>query len=144
MIRYALSCEAGHGFESWFRESTAFDDQVRSGLLACPQCGSRAIEKQIMAPAVAVKDEAPAQPRPVAMIGEKDARMRAMVRALHRHLQKNADDVGANFAEEARKIHYGETDERAIYGVASEGEARELHEEGIDVLPVPVLPDDRN
>ena len=145
MIRYALQCAAGHGFESWFRDSSAFEDQARRGLLACPECGSTKIGKQIMAPAVAVKDEVvPAGPRPVAMLGEKEREMRAMLRALHQHLKDNAQDVGAEFAEEARKIHYGETEERAIYGQASEDEARALHEEGIEVMAVPVLPDDRN
>lgn len=145
MIRYALQCAVGHGFETWFRDSAAFDEQAGRGLLVCPQCGSTAIEKQIMAPSIAVKEEAaPPTPRPLAMMGEKDGRMRAMLRTFHRHLKENAQDVGAEFAEEARKIHYGETEERAIYGQASEDDARALHEEGIEVMAVPVLPDDRN
>jgi len=145
MIRYALQCTAGHGFDSWFRDSAAFDEQAKRGLIVCPECGSAKIEKQIMAPAVTVKDEkAVSAPRPVAMMGEKEREMRAMLRAFHRHLKENAQDVGAGFADEARKIHYGETEERAIYGQASEEDARALHDEGIEVMAVPVLPDDRN
>jgi hypothetical protein len=144
MIRYALLCDAGHAFESWFRDGGAFEAQAQRGLLACPQCGSDKIKKQIMAPAVAVRETASAKAQPVAMLGEGEAQMRAALRALHQHLRQNADDVGAGFAEEARKIHYGETDARAIYGQTSADEARALGEEGIEVLPVPILPDDRH
>jgi hypothetical protein len=142
MIRYALSCAAGHDFESWFRDSASFDEQARRGLVACPECGSARIEKRIMAPSVALREAAPA--RPVAMMGEKEREFRAMLAELHRHVRANAEDVGTTFAEEARRIHYGERDERAIYGLASPLEARELHEEGIAVLPLPPLPDDAN
>ncbi len=143
MIRYALQCTAGHGFESWFRDSAAFEEQAERGLLACPQCGSAKVEKQVMAPAVAVKEER-TKAQPVAMLGEKEAQARAMLRAFHQHLRDNAQDVGIGFAEEARKIHYGETEERPIYGQASEEDARALNEEGIEVMAVPLLPDDRN
>jgi hypothetical protein len=142
MIRYALSCAAGHEFESWFRDSASFDEQARRGFVACPECGSTRVEERLMAPAVSIRAEPPA--RPVAMMGEKERELRAMLAALHQHVRANAEDVGATFAEEARKIHYGETDERAIYGVASPNEALELHEEGIAVLPLPPLPDDAN
>lgn len=141
MIRYALACEAGHAFESWFRDSDAFEKQAEAGLLSCPHCGSTRIAKQIMAPAVAMREEKPA---PFAMMGEKEREMRALLRAFHDHLSANAEDVGSAFAEEARKIHYGESDERAIYGVASLPEVRELSEEGIPVMPVPRLPDEAN
>lgn len=141
MIRYALQCEAAHAFDSWFRDSDAFDAQVSAGQLNCPICGSRSIVKQIMAPAVAVHDQ---EPQPVVAPGSKDHEIRAILRAFRQHLEANAENVGAEFADEARKIHYGETDERAIYGVTSPDEARALGEEGIEVLPVPVLPDDLN
>ncbi len=144
MIRYALHCQAGHGFESWFRDSAAYEQQVAAGLLACPVCGSVKIEKQIMAPSVAVRDEPAPPQQAVAMVGPKDAEVRAMLRAFRRHLEANAENVGATFADEARKIHYGETEERAIYGVTSPDEAKALHEEGIEVLPVPSVPDDMN
>lgn len=144
MIRYALSCDGGHGFESWFRDSSAYDVQAEAGLLTCPVCGSGKIDKQIMAPAVAVHDEVAPVRQPIAMMGGKDREIRAMLRAFRRHLEANAENVGADFAEEARKIHHGEADERAIYGVASPDEAKALSEEGIEVLPVPDLPDDLN
>lgn len=132
MIRYALTCEAGHAFESWFRDSAAFEAQVSAGQVLCPTCGSARVEKQIMAPAVAVH-EAPS-----------DAQLRAMVRALHTKVKESAEDVGEGFAEEARKIHYGEAESRAIHGQASLGEAKELLDEGIAVLPLPALPDEKN
>jgi hypothetical protein len=143
MIRYALACEAGHAFESWFRSSLDFDRQAKRELVACPQCGSARVEKQIMAPAVRLRDE-PEAKRPVALADPRDAAMRQMFRAYRQFIQENAEPVGDKFAEEARKIHYGETEERAIYGEATPAEVRELTEEGIEVAPVPVLPDDRN
>lgn len=142
MIRYALQCADGHAFESWFRDSAAYDGQAEAGLLSCPHCGSAKVGKQIMAPSVAVHEESAKQP--VAMAGTKDQEIRTMLRAFRQHLETHADNVGADFADEARKIHYGEVDERAIYGVASFDEAKSLHDEGIDVLPVPVLPDEMN
>jgi hypothetical protein len=144
MIRYALSCDDGHGFESWFRDSSAYDSQAKAGLLTCPVCGSAKIAKQIMAPAIAVHEETVPARQPVTMMGGKDREIRAMLRAFRQHLEANAENVGASFAEEARKIHHGEADERAIYGETSLDEARALSEEGIEVMPVPNLPDDLN
>lgn len=154
MIRFALQCDAGHGFESWFRDGAAYDTQNEAGLLTCPVCGARSVEKQIMAPmvlaptvlspATAGQDKAPPRSQPVAMMSDKDREMRAMLRAFKQHLEAHADNVGNGFAEEARKIHYGETDSRAIYGVASSDEAKALVEEGIEVLPVPGLPDEHH
>lgn len=132
MIRYALTCEAGHAFESWFRDSGAFEAQVKAGQVVCPHCGSAEVSKQIMAPAVAVH-EAPS-----------DAELRTLVRALHTRVKESSEDVGEDFAAEARKIHYGEADERAIHGQASLGEAKELLDEGIAVLPLPPLPEEKN
>ncbi|MFN3483424.1 DUF1178 family protein [Rhabdaerophilum calidifontis] len=142
MIRYALHCAAGHEFESWFRDSAAYDAQVRRGLVACPECGTTRIAKRIMAPAVATREERAAAP--VAMMGERERQIRAMIAALHRHVRENAEHVGEAFAEEARRIHAGEAEERAIHGVATLREAMELREEGIAVLPLPPLPDDAN
>lgn len=144
MIRYALRCDDGHGFESWFRDSAAYDSEAKAGRLACPVCGSTRVAKQIMAPSVTVHDEvAPAAP-PVTLPGGNDREIRAMLRAFRRHLEANVENVGADFADEARKIHHGEADERAIYGETSLDEAKALAEEGIEVLPVPGLPDDLN
>ncbi len=160
MIRYALVCEKGHDFESWFQDSAAYDKQAKRGLVTCPQCGSAKVEKAIMAPrlsATAKKHGAPieapghrqtpsspAAPAPVAMISPQEQEFRAKLKELRDHLTKNADNVGAKFPEEARKMHYGEIEHRSIYGVASPEEAKELSEEGIEFHPLPLLPDERN
>jgi hypothetical protein len=155
MIKYALQCEKGHGFESWFPDSGSFDKQRRRGLVDCPVCGSARVEKQIMAPNVRTRGgdiEMPSTaPAPIAapdpnfvMAGEEARKLRAMIRALHAHVAANTEDVGARFAEEARKIHSGESEDRAIRGRASLAEAIELHEDGIGVMPLPPLPDERN
>jgi len=158
MIRYALVCEKGHGFESWFQDSAAYDKQAKRGLVTCPQCGSAKVEKAIMAPRLsgtakkrrasvevpAPTAEAPPTPAPVAMISPQEQEFRAKLKELRDHLTKSADDVGAKFPEEARKMHYGEIEHRSIYGVASPDEAKELAEEGIEFHPLPILPDERN
>lgn len=142
MIRYALACEAGHAFESWFRSSDDFDTQSRRGLVSCPHCGSGRVGKQIMAPALkGARKEAAA---PVALADPRDAEMRQVLRAYRNFIETNAEHVGDKFAEEARKIHFGECDGRAIYGEATPGEIRELREESVEVAPVPILPDERN
>lgn len=143
MIRYALRCIAEHAFESWFRDSASYESQEKAGLLACPHCGSAEVTRQIMAPSVAIRDGG-TERQPVAMMGEKDAETRKKLRAFHAYLAANAENLGANFAQEARRIHYGEADERAIYGVATLPEAEALADEGIPVLPVPGLPDEMN
>ena len=148
MIKYALACEQAHEFESWFPSSEAFETQRKRGFVTCPFCNSAKVEKQIMAPSVARTDKAPKAPapetQPVAVLSEKERELRAALRALREHVMKNAEDVGKGFVEEARKMHYGETEERSIYGEADLAEARALLDEGIDVLPLPVIPDDRN
>jgi hypothetical protein len=158
MIRYALVCDQGHDFESWFQNSAAFDKQVKRELVACPRCGSAKVGKAIMAPRIAaskkraaalapsVAAEAPvaATPAPVAMISPQEQEFRAKLKELREHLTQNADNVGAKFPEEARKMHYGEAEHRSIYGVASPDDAKELAEEGIEFHPLPVLPDERN
>jgi hypothetical protein len=148
MIKYALACEQAHAFESWFPSSDAFETQRKRGFVTCPFCNSAKVEKQIMAPSVARTDKAPApaapETQPVAVLSEKERDIRAALRALREHVLKNSENVGKGFVEEARKMHYGETEERSIYGEADIAEARALLEEGIDVLPIPVVPDDRN
>jgi hypothetical protein len=161
MIHYALICKQGHQFESWFQDSAAYDKQAKRGLVTCPQCGSAKVEKAIMAPrlsATAKKERtaieapaktaeptaAPAVPAPVAMISPQEQEFRAKLKELRDHLTKNADNVGAKFPEEARKMHYGEIEHRSIYGVATPEEATELSEEGIEFHPLPPLPDERN
>ena len=148
MIKYALACEQAHEFESWFPSSEAFETQRKRGFVTCPYCNSAKVEKQIMAPAIARKDRAPELPmpgpQPMAVLSDKEQEIRLALRALRDHVMRNAEDVGKRFVEEARKIHYGETEDRSIYGQADLEEARALLEEGIDVLPLPLVPDDRN
>jgi hypothetical protein len=148
MIKYALACEQAHEFESWFPSSEAFETQRKRGLVTCPFCNSAKVEKQIMAPSVARTDKALTAPapeaQPMAVLSERERELRAALRALREHVMKNAENVGKDFVEEARKMHYGETEERSIFGEADLAEARALLEEGIDVLPLPIVPDDRN
>jgi hypothetical protein len=160
MIRFALVCDAGHGFEGWFRDNAAWQEQSGRGLVSCPQCGSVRVEKQIMAPAVARKDRAMSGPVPmqgpmpvasevappteVAQAAPDDAALRSMIRALRQHVRENSENVGDRFAEEARKIHYGDSEERSIYGSATPDETRALKEEGIGFHPLPRLPDEMN
>jgi len=164
MIRYALVCPKGHFFESWFQSSAAYDKQAKRGLVTCPVCGDSKVEKAIMAPSLSATKkrgaahvpvaatEAPATPAvpaaedkaPVAMISPQEREVRAKLKELREHLTKNADYVGTKFPEEARKMHYGEIDHRSIYGEASPQEAKELHDEGIEFHPLPILPDERN
>jgi hypothetical protein len=141
MIRYTLGCERGHSFESWFQNSLAYDKQAKRGLVVCPVCNSTKVEKAIMAPRVT---PTPAAPSPVAMMSPQERELRTKLRELRDHLVKNADYVGQRFPEEARKMHYGEIQHRSIYGEASGEQAKELHEEGIEFHPLPLLPDDRN
>lgn len=150
MIRYALACEAGHAFESWFPSSDSYEDQKARGLVSCPVCESSLVEKALMAPSVARTDRGVAFPVPspaeasVPMISEPERKLRALLRSVREQVVANSESVGTRFPEEARKIHYGETEQRSIHGQASLEEARALIEEGIDVAPIPVLPDDRN
>ena len=156
MIRYALACDKGHTFESWFQDSAAYDKQAKRGLVACPHCGSAKVEKAIMAPRIsgAKKRPAPAEPpaaasgtpekAPVAMLSPQEKEVRTKLKELRDQLTKNADHVGPKFPEEARKMHYGETQHRSIYGEASPEEAKALAEEGIEFHPLPILPDERN
>lgn len=150
MIRYALVCDAGHAFESWFGDSAAFEVQRDRGLVECPSCSSKKVDRQIMAPAVVSRGmQASAEAmQPVAMAaqttGGPDREMREMLRAFKRHVEANSEDVGTQFAEEARKIHFGEVDARAIRGEATPSDVKALREEGVEIAPLPVLPDDLN
>ena len=162
MIRYSLVCERKHDFEIWFKNSADYDKQAKRGLVTCPECGSAKVEKALMAPAlgrgtkkgesapvpeVAPTPEAPApveNKTPVAMISPLEQEFRAKLKELRDHLTKNADNVGAKFPEEARKMHYGESEHRSIYGEATPQEAKELLEEGVELHPLPVLPEERN
>jgi hypothetical protein len=156
MIRYNLRCERGHAFESWFQSSAAYETQEKRKLVNCPSCGSAKVERAIMAPQivskkgrdstapapVAASDAAAPGSTPLMMAQERE--LRAKLRELRDHIVKNADNVGERFPNEARKMHYGDIEHRPIYGEASPDEARSLIEEGVEVSPLPVLPDDRN
>ena len=130
MIVYNLRCEGGHEFEGWFQSSAAFDDQATHGKLVCPMCNSGKVEKAIMAPSVAGTKKA-------VSAGEELRKMRQFMTGMRKYVEANAENVGPKFPEEARKIHYGETPERHIYGEATLNEAKELIEEGVDVAPLP-------
>ena len=160
MIRYALHCEHGHAFESWFQSSAAYDKQAKRALVTCPTCGSAKVEKAIMAPRLARAEGADPPPpailptpplpslvpgkTPVAILSPPERELRKKLKELRDHLTKNADYVGPRFPEQARKIHYGEIEHRSIYGEASPEEAKEMHEEGIEFHPLPILPDEFN
>ncbi len=160
MIHYNLRCAEGHAFESWFQSSSAYESQERRQLVSCPVCGSTKVERAIMAPQIVGRkgreSTAPAPapvPAPAAespapsstpLLMAQERELRAKLRELRDHIVKNADNVGERFPNEARKMHYGEIDHRPIYGEASPDEAKALIEEGVEVMPIPTLPDDRN
>jgi hypothetical protein len=141
MIRYAPLCEHGHEFEGWFGASADYDEQQVAGLLECPFCGSKAVSKAIMAPAVARtkarRGEAP--PTPIPESGAQEMMMQA-AQAVRQHVEENFDYVGDAFASEARAIHEGRSEDRGIYGEASGGEVRKLIEDGVRVAPLPSGP----
>ena len=132
MIVYNLVCKNGHEFEGWFRDSVSFDTQQQQGKLVCPTCNSRRVDKAIMAPAVATGGRTA-----VPLSGTESRKMRQFMTGLRKYVQENAEYVGPKFAEEARKIHYGESADRHIYGETTMEEAQELVEEGVDVAPLP-------
>ena len=132
MIVYDLRCRKSHRFEAWFRDSAAYDEQAAAGKVACPACGSRRVEKAPMAPRVAKARQAKSATRDQDPGTAGQAVMLRAARDLRRKVEDNCDYVGPDFAEEARKIHYGETDPRGIYGETSDDEARTLREEGVE------------
>ena len=130
MIVYNLRCHNRHEFEGWFKDSAAFDSQSKSGRVVCPICESKKVEKAIMAPAVSGAKK-------LTTNSEERKKVRQFMTGLRKYVQENADYVGPKFAEEARKIHYGEVPQRQIYGEASQREAQELVDEGVDVALLP-------
>lgn len=137
MIRYALCCDRDHDFDGWFASSETFDRQLAAGEISCPHCGSPDVRKALMAPNIAKGAGRSGGADTPAEIAHK---MSMMMLALRKHVEENCDYVGDAFAEEARRIHYGETEHRGIYGEATPEEARELIEEGVEVAPLPILP----
>lgn len=163
MIRYALLCHRDHAFEAWFRDSEAFDRQKEAGQVSCPACADTDVRKAVMAPAIRRSGETraptsaapqppapsevpapPTAPPPPAIADEGFARMRAALREIHAKLKRDAVDVGPAFPDAARAIHDGDAAPRAIYGTATDDEVRSLVEDGVGILPIPALPDERN
>ena len=169
MIKYALICDQGHTFESWFSNAEGYDTQVKRGFVECPTCQSKQVSKAMMAPAVSTSRRkeaiaaqaaaaiqaqaasAPAAPaaapqpaQPVALLDEGQQALRAMVRELHEKLTENSTDVGDRFTTEARDMQSGDIPLRPIHGRATLEEAKALIEEGVPVMPLPTLPDEWN
>ena len=150
MIHYQLRCEQAHEFDGWYRDSDAFGKLAAAGMVECPVCGSDKVARALMAPAIAkarpARTEEPvaAQPQPLpqqqAAAGPIPAQMVALLQKMRAEVEKNCDYVGPGFAEEARRMHKGETEFRGIYGEASDTDAEELREEGIDIARLPWVP----
>jgi hypothetical protein len=138
MIRYALQCEHGHGFEAWFGASADYDGQAARGLVECPACGSRAVSKQIMAPAVAGTRRSSPEPD----LAKVQTMMMQAAREVRSHVEQNFDYVGDTFAREARDIHEGRSEKREIYGEATPAEVRKLKDDGVPCAPLPPAPPD--
>ncbi len=139
MIRYALRCAAGHGFEGWFGSSSDYDDQAARGLVECPVCATTQVRKAIMSPAVAGAKRSAEPEVPPAKMREM---VRRAAREVRRHVLSEFDDVGPKFAQEARAIHEGRAEDRGIYGRATTAEVEALHKDGVTVAPLPPEPPD--
>ncbi len=144
MIHYQLRCAAGHAFDGWFRDSAAFGDQAEAAQIACPQCGDTAIHRALMTPAVAKpRRTAPTIDQsgtPSAKAAILPDAVRATLQRLRAEVERRCDYVGPAFAEEARRIHAGESPRTAIYGESTPEQAEALAEEGIEVARIPWLP----
>jgi len=142
MIKYALGCAEGHEFESWFSDSAAYEKLRKRGMVACPECGSTRVDKAIMAPAVVGVERVVVEKPAEVLVDDKRREIREMVARLRGEIEANTVDVGARFPELARAIHQGDEPEQAIRGRASADEAKALIEEGVGVMPVPMLADE--
>lgn len=160
MIVFDLRCKKDHVFEAWFKDSATFQEQVEAGVVRCPVCGSKRVEKALMAPNVTSRRQnkeassslpatagEPAMP-PAEAGGsvttnadlEKVTEVMRALTELRENVERECDYVGADFAEEARKIHYGETEARGIYGESSDEDAKALEDEGVEFARVPWIP----
>ena len=145
MIRFSLACEKDHSFDGWFRNGDDFEAQKARGLVSCPVCGSSSVDKALMAPAVSTARGKDKVADKVALaMGDEQRKALARLKAMAEAAKENADYVGDKFAEEARRIHFGEAEARGIYGEATAQEARGLLEDGVDFVPLPSFPDDAN
>ena len=145
-MKFTLQCENDHQFEAWFRSNEDYEVQAKRGFIECPHCGSIQVAKALMAPKVATGRSKDARKQAV-MVAAGQAMQREMMekmREVTRHVKANADDVGDKFPQEARKMHYGETDAKPIYGKASADEVESLVDEGVEIMPLPDLPEDMN
>ncbi len=141
MITYSLVCANDHKFDAWFRNADAYEDQHRRGIVSCPVCGSGSVGKALMAPSVS---RTRSQKISLSTGHPQHAQLREAMLALRNKVTTEADYVGDKFAEEARKIHFGEADPRGIYGEATREEVAGLIEDGVDFLPLPSLPEEHN
>lgn len=141
MIRFNLVCDAGHEFDGWFRSNDDFEAQQKRGLVSCPTCHSGKVGKALMAPAVSTTRK---QEKIALAVGAEQRQMLTKLKEMADQVRQNADYVGEKFADEARKIHFGEVERRGIYGEASVEEVKSLAEEGVDFMPLPTFPDDHN
>jgi len=139
VIQYSLQCSKGHRFDAWFKNAAAYDEQQARGIVTCAQCGDAHVEKAPMAPNVARTDQ---ERVPLSAAHPDAARFRDMLRQYRKKVMSEADYVGDNFAEEARKIHFEEAEARGIYGEATREEVAGLIEDGVDFLPLPDIADD--
>ena len=152
MIHYQLRCGQDHGFDGWFKDSASFEKQAKRGLIECPECGGTDVERALMAPALAKRDSLPAvieetasapaeapAPEKVAT-GRLPAQMLAVLQRMRAEVEKNCDYVGPDFADQARAMHRGEVEPKAIYGESTEEQAESLAEEGISVAKIPWVP----
>ncbi|NWG45580.1 MAG: DUF1178 family protein [Alphaproteobacteria bacterium] len=146
MIVLTVLCETDHEFEGWFASAEAFETQREARAIACPACGSTRVRRGLSAPNVATRKGREAEPVTAMKPGlsADQHRLRAVLAALKAEVEASCDYVGEAFAEEARAIHYGESDPRGIYGEASGAEVEALLEEGITIAPLPRLPDEAN
>lgn len=135
MIKYSVRCGKDHVFEAWFKDSATFDAQSKSGDIVCPQCGNNLVVKAPMAPRIVKSQQSDVLHESRAR--EVAERILEAAVEMRKEVEANCDYVGGQFADEARKIHYGEADERGIYGEASDEETQELDDEGIDVIKLP-------
>lgn len=142
MIKFNLICDKQHDFEAWFSSSSDFDDQKIAGFVTCPMCGSCEVEKALMVPAVSTSRRQENKQQMIKNAAQQEAMK--TIQKMVAEVKENSENVGDKFPEEARKMHYGESDNRGIYGKASQEDVRELVDEGIDVMPLPDLPDKAN
>ena len=162
MIHYQLRCSQDHGFDGWFKDSAAFEAQAARGLVECPVCGDVKVDRALMAPAListalgrhgadrapepeaapapAPAQAAPSPPPATAVAGRLPDHLRAALQRLRGEIERNCDYVGPRFAEEARRMHKGESEARGIYGETTPEQAEALAEDGIDFTRVPWVP----